>query len=253
MATGGRVFNYLVPHYGTFGGTTSLLEFTSGTWVGWVRNCNETFAYAFIEALNGSFQGYRLAWERGGFPQRFTMFDSVDWRFSNTLTDGDLNDGDWHHIAWTFASGGDFKFYFDGGQLGATGTCGTILTAGGATKYFGRDDSTYLAGEVSEWAPYSTVLSAADILQLALGASPMAVGDCIDLLRFNTADAVITGERGVLTLTLTGSPGVSSAGPTVDEPVSASAGGDDSVSPGGAAMLVSASSQAFASGVTVVS
>lgn len=224
MATGGRIFDTLVPNFGTFAGTADALESTTGTWAGWVKNLDESVAAAFVEALDGSFNGYRYTWERGGFAQRFTLFDTVDWRFSGTVTNGDLADGDWHHIAVTWVSGGDVKFYMDGVQVGTTATAGTMVNAGGSTKYFGRDDSTYIDGEFSEWAFWSSELSGTDIANLAGGDSPQAVGTPVGHWRFNGTGTTVSDEVGSLDLTLSHDLAQSSNGPTVDEPPSGGGG-----------------------------
>lgn len=220
MPTGGRVFNTAVPNYGTFAGTSETLESTTGTWAGWVKNLDESVASAFIEALDGSFNGYRYSWERGGFAQRFTLWDTVDWRFSGAVANGDLADGDWHHIAVTWVSGGDVKFYMDGVQVGTTATAGTMVNAGGSTKYFGRDDTTYIDGEFSEWAFWSSELSGVQIAALAAGAWPPSVGSPVGHWRFNGTGTTVPDEIGSVDLTLTHDLSASSDGPPVTEPSS---------------------------------
>lgn len=221
MATGGRVFDAVVPNTGTFG-TTTALDMTSGTISVWIKNLEETsVAGAILSTSNAAFnKGFIFAWESGGFDQRFTFYDGTDWRFSSSIGADPALAAGWHHVLVRWTSGSSGAFFLDGAAIG-TFTPATLVAPTGETKTL----NTYPSGggltvEYSELAVWNSSLSNGDVALLAGGDSPQAVGSPVGHWRFNTTGTTVEDLIGTADVTLSHNVAQSSDGPAVDEPSS---------------------------------
>jgi len=83
-------------------------------------------------------------------------------------TDGDLSDGNWHHVAWVRSGTGanEFEFFSDGVSLGTT----TI-----STDFVGHDNlgigsfngAENFPGDIDDLRLYNVALSSSEIATLA--------------------------------------------------------------------------------------
>jgi hypothetical protein len=87
--------------------------------------------------------------------------------------------GNWGHVAGVF-NGGDFRVYFNGALADSSASASPTDISGAdrthvGVHYYGPGLFDYLDGDAAEQAVYSAALTAADIAQLAAGASPLLV------------------------------------------------------------------------------
>lgn len=144
----------------------SGLRFDAGTLdfsiAAWIKTSQNT--RAIIEKRDGNDDGWWLGIDGSGYPA-FSL-DAID-----AAGDVDVADGDWHHVAVTVDRDGNMQLYVDGTVTGTPVAASSEAMATTAAVLLGKDSvaTTYFAGSIDDIRIYDTVLSAAEVAQLAAG------------------------------------------------------------------------------------
>ena len=146
---------------GTLGGTATLTAWLKTTQVGNVKMYNAP-GIAGVEQFNGAND---IFW--GWLDETGRIAIKVGDNVNVARSTSPVNDGQWHHVAFTRdAASGVIKLYVDG-VLNATATSDTGLKTTPFAS-FGRIEDTggtinYLAGSLDEIRVYNRVLSDAEV------------------------------------------------------------------------------------------
>lgn len=224
MATGGRTFNGSTQSGAL--GTTMSLQLHTLSIHGWVKNLGAGGGALFEALQAGTYSGWRFAYIQGGYANGLSFYDGTSWNGDVDVNVVSNSNATWYPIgAAVNGSGtGNAGKLYAGGSSCQSFTPANISTPASVTKYFARDvDASYTNLEASEWAVWNSVLSDADYTNLAAGYSPqeVSIGTLVSHWRFNEEGGTLTDLISGLTMTLAGTPGTSSDGPTVNEPPTA--------------------------------
>jgi MSHA biogenesis protein MshQ len=135
----------------------------------WFKTSNSRDAMSLI---TGSRSGAATAWRvhisgGGNSIKTYIDEDSETWRLSSSVTDGN-----WHHLAWSYDSAGNQKFYIDGTKIdeendGVQTINITSLYLGMSTREDGSDielrEGKAFNGQIDEVLFYDTVLTDAQV------------------------------------------------------------------------------------------
>lgn len=143
-----------------------------------VRTTAAASRYALVKDDNsGTADGYFLYVNSNGGVQA-GLGDGTTQVFKPGLTNGSVNDGQWHAIAATFDRDGELTVWYDANADGTADISGLVsaeidndddLTIGGPSAGSGN----YFSGDIAGAAIWMRVLPADVLTRLAQGASPL--------------------------------------------------------------------------------
>ena len=132
------------------------LRLSSGTYSAWIK-------------CTGTPSSPMLIIDKSGQTEFGVYTDGKLFVYNGTYTYSTptVNDGRWHHIAYTYTSGGSFMLYLDGSNSGVSGTLGTLTQNG--EFYIGLD----FVGLIDEVCFWNRVLSAQEVNNLMTLSPPL--------------------------------------------------------------------------------
>jgi hypothetical protein len=137
------------------------LNSTTGTWDFWVKTTQSGSFVGFVGKADmvTSLNGLIMQMDPNGLPRLEIKSNTQTTLLTGTTP---LNNGQWHHFALTFQSGGPMIMYVDG-QVQATGTA-PVFTFNPNPLRFGTQLDNF-------WAPYNGLLDEVQIFNRVLSAS----------------------------------------------------------------------------------
>jgi hypothetical protein len=166
----------------SFGGNGSFvnvpdapsLDSTTGTWAFWLKTTQTNNFVGLVgkSDAGGSVNGITMQMDQG--KPRVEVKSGNSTLLLNPSTPL-LNDGQWHHMALTFQSGGAVTLYIDG-RVAATGTAPTFSFGANDSLRFGTMSDgfwTSFNGQLDGVQIYNRVLSTGEI-QAIINAAPVA-------------------------------------------------------------------------------
>jgi hypothetical protein len=157
------------------------LDGTTGTWAFWVKSTQTSSFVGFVgkSDASGSVNGITMQMDQGR--PRVEVKGPGPTLLLNPSTPL-LNDGQWHHMALTFQSGGATILYIDG-QAVANGTAPTFSFGTGDPLRFGVMTDGFWTpynGLLDEVQVYNRVLSASEIQAVINSTAPPAPSNLVD-------------------------------------------------------------------------
>lgn len=149
-------------NYVDFGTTANAFNYSAGdfSYSVWVKGNDQGY---FMQFFNGDSSRQMTVhhWGLGNSGEIGYTTSSISCAWGSG--GGQITDNNWHHVLFTYDSGGSFTAYLDGVQTcsASTAPAGSFDTRGGA-HYIG----TGYAGLIDEARIYNKVLTAGEIAQL---------------------------------------------------------------------------------------